>query len=138
MASAIITLLRLERDVLIFLVSSNRCPVEPDSFNLSEPAKSTRLRLPVQFSPVLSLEPWIFNMNTEWERELLSLQLVAATARAFFALLSNWSMLCPLVTSSVYKTKQNNSLKIAIMFIIYCLISPSTKIMATVIRNLVH
>ena len=41
-------------------------------------------------------------MNTECERELLSLQLVAATARAFFALLNNWSILCPFVTSSVY------------------------------------
>ena len=107
LASAMITLLRFESEVLMFLVSSNRWPVDPESLRRSDPAKSTRLRLPVQFSPVLAFTPWIFNMNTECERELLSLQLVAATARAFFALLNNWSILCPFVTSSVYKKEEN-------------------------------
>ena len=107
LASAMITLLRLDREVLIFLVSSNRWPVDPESLSLSDPAKSTRLRLPVQFSPVLAFTPWIFNMNTECERELLSLQLVVATARAFFALLNNWSMLCPFVTFSVCTKGKN-------------------------------
>ena len=96
-----ITLLRLDKEVLIFLVSSSRWPVEPESFSLSDPAKSTKFRLPTQFSPVLAFDPWIFSINTECDRELLSLQLVAATARAFLALRKRLSTFFPSVTSSV-------------------------------------
>ena len=104
-ARAMITLLKFDRDAFIFLVSSNLCPVAPESLSLSEPAKSTRLRLPLQVSPVFSFDPWIFKMNTEWDLELRSLQFVAAVARDFFALLNIWSILCPFVTSSVYKMR---------------------------------
>ena len=100
-ARAMITLLKLDRDAFMFFVSSNRCPVAPESLSRSDPAKSTRLRLPLQLSPVFSLDPCIFRMKTECDLELRSLQLVAAVARDFFALLNIWSILCPFVTSSV-------------------------------------
>ena len=72
---------KLARDLLMFLVSVSLAPSDPDSFSLSEPARSTRLSIPEQASVVSELEPVIFSWKTECEREERSLQLVAATAR---------------------------------------------------------
>ena len=80
------TLLKFERELLMFLVSSKRWPVLLESFNLSDPARSTKFKVPVQDSLVIELVPVIFSINTQWDLEDRSLQLVAATARFFFAL----------------------------------------------------
>ena len=83
LAKAIMTLLKLDNELLILLVSSNLCPVDPESFKRSEPAKSTKLRVPVQDSLVIEFFPVILRTNTECDLEDLSLQFVAATARFF-------------------------------------------------------
>ena len=83
LAKAIMTLLKLDNELLILLVSSNLCPVDPESFKRSEPAKSTKLRVPVQDSLVIVFFPVILRTNTECDLEDLSLQFVAATARFF-------------------------------------------------------
>ena len=46
LASAMMTLPRLARLELMALVSLRRAPCDPESFSLSLPAKSTKLRLP--------------------------------------------------------------------------------------------
>ncbi len=82
------TLLKLDKELLMFLVSSRRWPVLFESFSLSEPARSTRLRVPVQDSLVIELFPVILSIKTECDLDDLSLQLVAATERFFCA---RWS-----------------------------------------------
>lgn len=120
------TLPKLAKDLLMFLVSVSLAPSEPESLSRSDPAKSTRFKVPEQLSVVTSLLPTIFNWNTEcdlegreekkpvyrnqklWPRpsshlEDRSLQLVAATARFFFARCNNFSICLALVTSSIFK-----------------------------------
>lgn len=63
----------------------------------------TRLSVPVQASLVIELFPEILSMKTEWDREDLSLQLVAATIRFFWARLRRLMIADPLVTSSIWK-----------------------------------
>ncbi len=46
LAKAIIQFPRFDSDWLIAKVSFNRLPSEPDSFKRSEPAKSTKFRVP--------------------------------------------------------------------------------------------
>ena len=69
LAKAIMTLLKLDNELLILLVSSNLCPVDPESFKRSEPAKSTKLRVPVQDSLVIVFFPVILRTNTECAEE---------------------------------------------------------------------
>ena len=64
------TLLRFERELLIAVVSFIRSPSEPEDLSLSDPARSTRLRLPTHDSLVLLFCPWIFRMNTEWDLKI--------------------------------------------------------------------
>ena len=64
------TLLRFERELLIAVVSFIRSPSEPEDLSLSDPARSTRLRLPTHDSFVLLLCPWIFSMKTAWDLKI--------------------------------------------------------------------
>lgn len=45
-AKAMITFPRLDKDLFIFWVSVSLTPSDPDFFNLSEPAKSTKFNVP--------------------------------------------------------------------------------------------
>ena len=47
-ANAIMQFPKLARDLLMAWVSFSLCPSDPDSFNLSDPARSTRFRVPVK------------------------------------------------------------------------------------------
>ena len=92
--------------------------------SLSDPARSTRLRVPQQVSDVTSLVPEIlnkscyyyelltppdlfslellthFNMKTEWDLEDLSLHCVASTALCLWALFNRFITCAWLATSS--------------------------------------
>ena len=70
LARARMTLLRFERELLMAMVSFIRTPSEPEDLSLSDPARSTRLRLPTHDSLVLLFCPWIFRMNTEWDLKI--------------------------------------------------------------------
>jgi hypothetical protein len=69
--------------LLMLCVSFNRSlsPAAPLELRRSLPAKSTRLRLPSQVSPVCVFVPEIRSVKTEWEREERSFMSVAATVR---------------------------------------------------------
>lgn len=79
--SAAITSPKQLKLLLMFCVSFFRSPSAPDDLSLSEPAKSTKLRVPSEVSPVVLLWPISLSMKTEWEREDRSLDFVAATRR---------------------------------------------------------
>merc|ERR1719361_546787 len=95
------TLLKFDNELLMLLVSSSRGPVEPESLRRSDPAKSTRFKMPVLDSLVIEFFPLIFSINTECDREDRSLQFVEATARFFLASFNRESMFCSLVTSCI-------------------------------------
>ena len=59
------TFRRLASELLMFLVSVRRTPSEPESFSLSEPARSTRCRFPAHVSVVISLWPLMLSWKTE-------------------------------------------------------------------------
>jgi hypothetical protein len=76
------TLLKLDRELLMFFVSSSLKPVEPDSLSLSDPAKSqqiecTATRLAGDGVGACDIE----HEHPECNLDDLSLQFVAATAQ---------------------------------------------------------
>jgi hypothetical protein len=64
------TIPKADNDLLIFFASSRVCPVAPVLPTFSEPAKSTKYKLPVFNAPV-SVFRWLMLIkNIEWDREL--------------------------------------------------------------------
>lgn len=63
------TIPKAERDLLIFFASSRVCPEAPVFPTFSEPARSTKYRLPVFCAPVSVFRCWIVIRNIEWERD---------------------------------------------------------------------
>ena len=66
---ALMTIPSADKLLLIFLASSSVCPLAPVFPTFSEPARSTRYRLPVFCVPVSVLRWAIVITKMEWERE---------------------------------------------------------------------
>lgn len=79
------TIPKAESDLLIFLASSKVCPEAPVFPTFSEPARSTRYKLPVFCAPVSVLRCCIVIKNIEWDREdsaFISIEVPSETTRA--------------------------------------------------------
>lgn len=74
---------RAESDLLMLIVSFSLSLFSPapDVASRSLPARSTRLRVPSQLSPVSELKPLTLRAKTECDRDERSFMSVAATAR---------------------------------------------------------
>mmetsp|Transcript_15819 Transcript_15819/g.28961 ORF Transcript_15819/g.28961 Transcript_15819/m.28961 type:complete len:237 (-) Transcript_15819:646-1356(-) len=80
---ATMTFPRADKDWLIFLDSCSLWPVAPETLSRSDPAKSTKLSLPILAClPFLVLTCSSTIMNTAWLRLETSLSLVEAVVRA--------------------------------------------------------
>lgn len=88
------TIPKAESDLLIFLASSKVCPEAPVFPTFSEPARSTRYKLPVFCAPVSVLRCCMVIRNIEWDREdsaFISIEVPSETAQAFqIEILTRW------------------------------------------------